>query len=125
MKEERLIDILVNPQTGNNHKELMNSIGLLMLAHNHGHVRLSVQSILAFDKLRKSYDESFRLFDLTRKELESRKCDLVEDMIEVGMRMLNLYKDELLAFLGVDSEVVMTKGPYAVKYTDAELASGF
>jgi len=124
MNEARLTEIMVNPQTGNNHNDLMESISLLMMAHNHGHIRLSIQSILAFNKLRESHSESFRLFDLTRKELESRKCDLVEDMIEVGMRILTLYKDELLAFWA-DRKAVVTKSPNAVKYTEAELACGF
>jgi hypothetical protein len=124
MNEDRLIDILVNPQTGDNHKDFMKAIGLLELAHNNGHIHLSIQTIMAFEKVRELYNERAFIVGLSHKELDERKCYLQETMMDVGIRMLNLYKDELLAFHGVDAEAVKTKGPNAVKYTDAEISCG-
>ena len=125
MNEDRLIDILVNPQTGDNHKDFMKTMSLLQGAHNNGHIHLSIQTILTFHKVHELYNERTSIVGLSHKELDDRKCYLQETMMDVGIRMLNLYKDELLAFYGVDKEAVKIKGPNAVKYTEAELASGF
>lgn len=124
MNEDRLIDILVNPQIGDNHKDFMKTMNLLELAHNNGHIHLSIQTILAFNKVRELYNERAFIVGLSHKELDDRKCYLHETMMDTGVRMLNLYKDELLAFCGVDKEAVKIKGPNAVKYTDAEISCG-
>lgn len=125
MNEAKLTDILVNPHTGDNHKDFMKAMGLLEIAHNNGHIHLSIQSILKFNKVRDLYNERVSVIGTSARDLELARCNLDEKMMDTGIRMMNLYKDELLAFHGVDKEAVKTKGPNAVKYTPAEISCGW